>query len=220
MINPDKVVIPYNYVLLEVNKPMQDKIKFNDRELILDTSFNPGKHTTTSAKVMSVCKKIAKGKNALEWTPQIEVKPGDEIICEYLAILLGFGRKAHKYAKHESPLYFEYDGKYYVFVKYTSLYMKGDQMLNGYVLFEKQTKEEIFFKHKISKMAYKGKALAVGKKNLAYKLPHQKDADIEVGDNFFFRPGGHLKLEPELHEKNKRNYYIVQRKWIIAKHSV
>ena len=218
-IDPYKVKIPHNQVLVKLPKPKNDKITFDSGvTLYLDNTFEPANHTYVNAEVVAVCGGF-KNKDKLPWIPQIEVKPGDRVICDYFQILNHMGLKVHEYAEAPIDMYLEWEGEYFVFIDYHELFAKDDLTpLNGYVIYEGIYDVVEFGEYKKETLSDKsGKAIAIGKPNVSYSRKHSDEIDLSVGDTFFFKKGMYRKLEYDLHAKHNNNLYLVQRRYIYAK---
>lgn len=198
------------------------KIKLHDtklmlagKELFVDHSYEPQDHVPVTGEVL-VVPTLKFDPNRHEWESTCEIKVGDKVWINYLAVLLALGRSYDIAQENPQPLYDE-EG---IFVKYSDLYMSEDKMLNGYVLLEPvkqklpETCLEIPDRLHHLKSRIIGKVLKTGSKNLRYNDPIWVDSDVEEGDHIVFQEYANQKIEHELYVK--RDLRVVQRRFIEA----
>jgi co-chaperonin GroES (HSP10) len=217
-INPYELKIPYNQVLVKLPKPKNDQIHFKGGgTLYLDTYYEPAFHTWVKAEIIAVCSGF-RG-DGPQWIPQIEVKPGDIVICDYFQILNHMGDRVHKYIEHPIDKYIEYDGDYFVFIDYQELFAKDDLTpLNGYVIYEGVFDDVGYGEYKKEVLSeIKGKAVSVGEPNVSYPDGVTDEIDLNIGDIFYFTKGMYRKLEYDLHATHNKNLYLTQRRYVLAK---
>lgn len=216
-INPYKIRIPLDRVLVRLPKPTNDEITFsNGVKLFLDTTYEPGFHAMVNGTVVQVCENFTKES---EWIPEIEVSPGDDVIIDYFQMLNHMGTLVHRYIEFPEDMYLEWDGGYFVFINYSELFAKADLTpLNGYVIYEGIYKKVGFGEYqKEILLENKGIAYRVGKMNKSYITEESDDVDIQEGDEFYFKKGMYRKLEYDVHATKNKNLYLVQRRYITAK---
>jgi hypothetical protein len=236
-INPYNIKIPYDKVLLKM-KPVNDKIVFsNGGELLIDTTFNSADHANVIAEVIQIPQKFSTptestAQKGIEWKPTCDVKPGDKVIIDYHECMINFGTKVNRFIGHPVEMFLEWEGEYFVFINYHSMYAKidGDDLvpLNGYVIFEGVSNKMTFGEY--TKETFdpgQGVIKYVGNCNVEYiKTRNFKgqgwlfDVDgMAPGEKCYFRKragGMHRKLEYDSHATHNKNLYVIQRRYILA----
>lgn len=223
-INPDKVNILYDRVLIKLPKPVNDTIEFESGvKLYLDTSYEPARHTMVTGTVVKVCKKFTFDTDfTKEWLPQIEVSPGDSVILDYFQILNNMGSLVHRYTDNPTDMYLLHEGSYYVFVDYHELWAKktdaGLVPLNGYIIYKgivDKTTFGVYVKEDLNRS--EGIVVAVGGNNLKYREDIYEDVDgVNVGDHVVFRKDKYRKLEYDTHATENKDLYLVQKRYIMG----
>lgn len=218
-IDPNKVKIIHDRVLLKLPTPTNGKITFKSGQSIyLDTSSEPARHVNVHAEVVKVCEKFSfrKGKPSnYDYQPQIEIVPGDEVIVDYFQILNHMGDLVHKHIESPKDMYIEWEGEYYVFVDYYELYAKRVKdvlvPLNGYVIYEGEYNERSWGERSTKVLSERrGKVKYVGKPNVAYADDRDIDAEgLKPGEKFWFTNKFYRKLEYDLHSK-EGDLYVTQ----------
>jgi co-chaperonin GroES (HSP10) len=196
-----------NKIVLELNELEYSHIKVGDKQVYIDTSYEPEKFAITSAKVIHPPNGISP-----ELETDIEVEQGDIVYFHYLCVsnCIKEGR------------YIIYDGKIYVFINYDSCYVakRGSNiiMLNGYMLVERVNTELkktdwgfIIPEAKQSKrncieaiVRYIGKPL---------KSEHEI---VKQGQHILIRPMADVPIEYKLFKNfdGKQLYYRIKRDFI------
>jgi co-chaperonin GroES (HSP10) len=146
-----------------------------------------------------------------DWETEMELKVGDQVWVNYLAIIKG-----------ERVMVGD---QTYILVPYEKIILtkKEDtiKMLNGYVLIEPVLEETlqsgIITLLKTTKQAsMRGIVRHMGTPNKRYSdESHTDDIDIKIGDMVGLRHGYHSKLESSYHQVIG-DYWVVQRRNIVA----
>lgn len=217
------MTIPYDFVLLKI-KPMNAEIAFSTSKLLIDYSFNPSSHQNLIGEVVMIPNRFSNPtketvKLGIEWLPDADLKVGDKVIVDYFQLLQHFGRIVHKYSEDSQDLYIKDGNDYMVFVHYHELFCKIDPIvpLNGWIIYEGIYEDKSFKDYKKKILSEKmGKVKYIGKSNLKY---HDGSTDVDefnIGDTIIFKKGFYRKLENDIHATQNKNYYLTQKRWILA----
>lgn len=228
-VNPYKLKIISDKILVKLDFPKNTEINFAGGKLLMTSDFTPAEHAKVHVEVVQTPIKMSKPSietvaNGIEWLPQMELKRGDKIIIDYFGAMNNFGTMVHRFMEYSNDLYIIYEGEYFVFINYHEAWAKIEENgeltpLNGYIIFEgiHKTKKALEYEKKLFNSAL-GIAKYVGKSNLEYFDEGVKDnEDIVSGDEFVFRKGMYRKLEYNIHAKFDKNFYLVQKRYVLAK---
>ena len=218
--------IPKNYVLVEVDSLIHDKILFKDgSKLIVDTTYEPDKHNQVFGVVHTAPDDLYFDPKEMEFSVEydipMEIKKGDKIFYHYLQISTAI----------KQDLVLNIGGKTHIFVRYDQCFcaMRGDQviMLNGWMLLEPYGLEDVLTSEVIKirpgnrrPHPLKGKIAHIGTPVNKYLWSaHESDDHINVksGDKVMFLPYSDIPLEYGIHQTLDQTYYRVQRKDLLNK---
>lgn len=222
----NKLKIPINYVLVEFDIIHNETIKFNETTFFVNTSYDPDKHVVRWGTVVKAPENLLFDRDnapkSMEWKTIVEVKPGDKVLVDYYAVLMAFGNKANPALEFEEPLWFESEGRYYCFIKYSDIFLRGDYPLNGYTLIKMEDFKEVESTIKLFKKKNQdvGTVVACGRPNDEYILEEAEPAtdgkfDFDVGDKIVFHRHRQRQIEHEYHSKMEE-FYVVHGKDIMA----
>jgi len=192
-----------NYVLVG-NPTKTDTLKSG---LYIDTTYKPEHHVEIINEVIAVPERL----KFTDWETEMELKVGDQVWVNYLAIM-----KGEKIMVGDQT---------YTLVPYEKIILakRGEDivMLNGYVLIEPVLEDapesEIITLLKNTKQAaMRGYVRYMGTPNKRYSDElHTDEIGIKIGDMVGLRHGYHPKLESPYHQVIG-DYYVVQRRNIVA----
>lgn len=217
------MIIPYDFVLLRL-KPMNTEISFFTSSFLIDYSFNPSFHQNLVGDVVMLPNKFSiptkdTVKRGIEWLPDIDLNVGDRVIVDYFQLLQHFGKIVHRYSNDSQELYIRDGNDFLVFVNYHELFCKIDPIvpLNGWVIYEGIYDDESYGEFKNKLLSEKmGRVKYVGKSNLEYQDGSIDVDGFDIGDIIIFKKGFYRKLENDLHATQDKNYYLTQKRWILA----
>ena len=214
---------PYDFVLLRL-KPMNTEISFSTSSFLIDYSFNPSFHQNLVGDVVMLPNKFSiptkdTVKRGIEWLPDIDLNVGDRVIVDYFQLLQHFGKIVHRYSNDSQELYIRDGNDFLVFVNYHELFCKIDPIvpLNGWVIYEGIYDDESYGEFKNKLLSEKmGRVKYVGKSNLEYQDGSIDVDGFDIGDIIIFKKGFYRKLENDLYATQDKNYYLTQKRWILA----
>ena len=219
--------IPRNHVLIEVDHLRHKKIAFESgTEIIVDPTFSPQQHAQTSGIVKSVPEalyynKLDRGFESVEYLTDINIQVGDKAFFHYLQIDIAINQRR----------IIEEDGKFFIFIKYDSLFMSirdGEMVMhNGWMLLkpiDKAVDKASVVNTRIPKNRQKhdplkGEIAHIGNPVKEYwwgKNETDAGIDVEKGDTVIFLPHSDIPLEYDMHQSLKEKYYRVQRKELLS----
>jgi co-chaperonin GroES (HSP10) len=221
-----------NDVLIKIAKPNEDTIAVGDKELYLDTTFETNQHMTVWGHVEAFTETIyfnRKSVRSADWETEVEVKKGDEVCFCFLASALALGKRNDINSDVSEDKVIECENEMFIILKYTDLILSVDgdkiKMLNGWLLLEPESEEEIKSRlihipeHirkkksvRYASVAHKG-SLVNNYWNEAYS---GDNFDVNVGDKVAFDKFHNIELEVEIHSRLKKNYYRMQRKDLLC----
>ena len=224
-----------NRVLVKIDKRFTNSIRLTDEcDLIIDTSFEPEKHTTTYGTVIALPSALTYGseQHHMPWKTSIETKVGDTVYFTWDAVVVAFGKT------NPGVVQVEGDDSIYVIMKYQQLTLAVRDpfiiMLNGYCLIEEIKVSDLpsslkdknllsslsapsTVTHKVS--AKFGRVIAVGLCNQAYDGDkHFDDDSVQAGQLVQFESFANIPIQYGLHADLLGNkvLYKIQRRHLIA----
>lgn len=217
-----------NYVLVKITgigKPL----KLPGTDIIIDTTFNPEYHVDTIGTVEKVPEQLVLYSrkqhqllNAMMWDTEMEVKPGDLVYMDYLAVLDALGTFFNPMGNYDnSKFVITRNNDIYVFIHYSRLYAKkgenGLYPLNGYVILEGGNKDF----HKVPGQEHRPKAphfkvLYTGRPNKWYVYGKGIDAYISPGQNVYCKTKNIVSMRYDLYQDKRVYMLAVQGRDIIA----
>tara|TARA_R110000751_G_scaffold262043_2_gene361289 strand:+ start:1117 stop:1803 length:687 start_codon:yes stop_codon:yes gene_type:complete len=220
--------IPKNHVLVEVDFLRYKKIAFKSgTEIIVDPTFSPEKHAQTSGIVSVVPESLYYDKedvgcfNSVEFLTDISIKVGDKVFFHYLQINLAINQ--HRII--------EEDGKFFIFIKYDSLFMSiRDEkvvMHNGWMLLkpvDRAVDEASKINRRLPKDRQthdplKGEIAFLGDPVKEYFWGNDETdegIDVKKGDVVIYLPHSDIPLEYNMHQSLDEKYFRVQRKELLS----
>lgn len=208
------MVISPNHVLIKPDRNF-GSIKCGEKELYIDTTNEPGKHTVTSGTVVAICDKLIFDRD-VDWSrsclfdTDIEAKVGDRVIFHPMAF------------QTASALNKIIDGNY--LIRYDDLFMaiRGEELivLNGGVIAE-AIEEEIDFggliipdtikqkSKQVSVVRYLGTPLRGYYKPFEYGNGPDEENMVQVGDKIVHSKYDAIELQNSLYQIFNKNvtYY-------------
>ena len=207
----------YNYVILK-QLPPDETITFGDLTIIV-----PEVWKNESNNIQRWCEVIEVPAGLRMFTPhtgasmefvtKMELKIGDRVLCDYLALSNATGTAAY-------PLKSMYQEN--IILKYSDIYLAIRDykivMLNGYCLIE--CIEDTITHNKIiipeylqkKKNTKKGIVRKIGCLNTKYLASEFVDTDeVREGMTVYFRKHSNVPIEDELHQTLGKEYYAIQR---------
>ena len=234
-INIDNYKCLTNRVLISIDKIFNNEISVGDVKLYLDTSYDPEKHTVCRGIVEKVCDKLYSGKfDGMEWTTDIEIKPGDEVYFTWMALDDALRKRTYFTCKGKVKAEMQSG---YVPCSYSDLTLavRGKEiiMLNGYVLVEPLTKEEFeekFLQVKTSELIIDmirrqnmpgwGRVIACGTPNKEYQnIVYSDNVDVIPGDIVLFKKESDVAVQYDMHADllGRKKLFKIQRRHLMAK---
>lgn len=209
---------------LESYKPINNNVlikvevstdKMNNGLLVGDKEFRPADHAERVFKVVAVPDELTMNMSSLNWTTEIEIKPGDLVLTDYLIPL-------------RSQKYCDGNGKGdYRLLSYADIYAiinedKSLYPLNGYLVCEKVYKEDKALDYSVERLIEdEGIVRYVGTPNTDYMREDRTDEGIEIntGDHIKIIPLNNRKaqidLEFKYHSILDKPMFLIQR-WRVA----
>ena len=225
-----------NRVLIQLH-PHNDKVKFLDGYLDLDTSYEPQEHISVIGKVLSIGKLIPlktyiNSDVRLDWYPEQVLLPGDIVFLDYHAVLMALGQRGSaQLVEGALDTFFTQDGFIFVFVPYSAILLSvrdgGFVLPNGYVLVKRLMERPVsdlivpdYLKNKPHK--YMVEVIAAGAPNRSYIDPKHNDVHeiLHPGKRIIVKDIGLIKLENDMHATLPKDFYVIQRRWIMGMDSV
>lgn len=221
-----------NRVLIQLH-PHNNKIKFLDGFLDLDTSFEIQDHVSVIGKIIGIgaLKPVDVSVNSdvrLDWDPIQVLRDGDIVYMDFHAVLMALGQRGmSELIQGGVDTFFVQDGHMFVFIPYNSILLSvrdGKFVLpNGYVLVEQVMQRPEtglilpgYLENK--PMTTKCKVVAAGVANTRYI--DEKVCDVheplDPGDMIYVKDGSMIKLENDLHAVLPNTFHVVQRRWVLG----
>ena len=221
-----------NRVLVQLH-PHNDRIAFNGGELLLDTSYEPQDHISVIGKVISVgkiiaCKTYIHSDVRLDWEPEQVLQPDDIIFLDYHTVLMALGQRgAAQLVEGGLDTFFTQEGFIFVFIPYYGVLLSVRDnkfvMPNGFVLVKRLLERPVtglyvpeYLENKPSKT--KCEVVAAGLPNRRYFDKKYSDAyePLEPGTKLIVDNKGWIKLENDMHATLPKDFYVIQRRWILG----
>ncbi len=217
-----------DYVLIKLDIKYEDLISMHRKTksgLLIDASYSQSDYVPRRGEVISVCDKLIYDKKnifngSMLWKTDIEVKPGDIVIGQYLNILMALGEYGNPtYDKKQANTYVNLNGEVGIFLKYSHLVLairKGEIiMLNGRILVEPDninlSTDKLYVPEQLSKT--KGTIRYLGSLNKEYAYDKTDDLyPYAVGDKIQFKHNNAIYVEGWNDGVLEKNYYYMQRK--------
>lgn len=231
-----KIIPGINRVLIQLH-PHNDKVKFLDGELLIDTTFEPQDHISVIGKIISIGQLIPLKTHInsdvrLDWEPVQVLKPEDIVFLDYHAVLMALGQRGGIELVVDGLDTFFYDeGRIFVFVPYSSILLavREDKfvMPNGYVLVQRLMERPVtslilpeYLENKLLKNMCE--VVAAGKANKRYIDKKHSDVpdNLHPERHILVEEKGFIKLENDMHATLPKDFYVIQRRWIMGIESV
>lgn len=221
-----------NRVLVQLH-PHNSKIKFLDGYLDLDTSYEPQDHISVIGRIVSIGRLIPLKTHInsdvrLDWYPEQVLLPGDIAYFDYHAVLMALGQRgAAELVEGAIDSFFVQDGFIFVFMPYSSVLLSVRSgcfvMPNGFVLVRRLMKRPVtdlvvpdYLKNKFSK--YRCEVIAAGLPNRSYLDTKYHDVKEELPPEsiIIVSDKGLIKLENDMHATLPKDFFVIQRRWIMG----
>lgn len=180
--------------------------------IYVDKDWNRANHVDRIQEVVAIPDSLIyndpTNNKSSEWNTEIEVKPGDIVIADYMDV-----SDSQWFTDRNMTVI-------YRFIPYTGIYcIKRDTELyplNGYVILSKIKKEKRLLSYsKKELIETEGILEYIGKRNKSYTTKTRSDAtNIKIGDRVSIEPIRYtttqIDLESEFHNTTGRHLFIVQ----------
>lgn len=223
-----------NRVLIEIESRFNDHIKVGDSKLYLDTSYEPERHTASKGKLVKVCKNLRFGRqmNDMEWQTKIEAEEGNTVYFTWMAVANAFANNEVIPDISEGKVHRAFIPAFYSDL---TLAVRDDKitMLNGYILVEPLTMEElpdnlsgiktnilIVSSVRKKKSPSWGRVVQVGKPNEKYlEDVYSDNVNVAPGDIVMFFKNADVSVQFDLHADliGKKPLFKIQRRHLLAK---
>jgi hypothetical protein len=225
-----------NRVLIQLH-PHNDKVKFLDGYLQLDTSYEPQDHISVIGKVISIgqLKPLDTSVNSdvrLDWWPEQVLEPEDIVFLDYHAVLMALGqREGAELVEGSLDTFFLDEGRLFVFVSYASVLLACRDnafiMPNGFVLVKRlmeRPESGLIVPDYLKNQPHKFlcEVIQAGLPNRKYMGDRYSDVDefLHPGKHIVVKMIGMIKLENDMHATLPKDWYVIQRRWIFGMESI
>lgn len=232
MENYNNIKVGQNKVLIRLEKFNDTLTLANGTELALDYKYRPEVHTQVVGYVADLPDNLyfnpSDIANSMEWETPMELRKGDKVYMQYLAVILALADRYDYAASYPNPSWLYINNEMHIIIDYSTIYFairdNSIKMLNGFCIAHPITvdnshhnfhlQDEIKDSNRFGQMVLPGSPLTgfIDKQ-------FQDCGPISKDDIFLFEYYANIRVEHTVHQRFNKgtDYFVVQRNWIYSK---